>query len=493
MEVGFYGKLPSHGDFLRRRVDDDFLRIWDEWLQQSLTASRSALGDGWLDVYLTSPVWRFACDAGLFGKRGFAGVVAPSVDRVGRYFPLTVVFEIPERAQPFMVAQRAEAWFDRIERLILETLAQEHVDLEFFDEQLVASAADLERRSWNSAVEVDWREAAEIAGSTRAQWHVPLGAATSLPVLTEQLLYARLRATHAPLTLLWTEGSARIEPCCLLMAGLPAPASFTALLNGEWAHEGWRCIGANVLEAPAHTDTWVSKDRPLRFVSSGLSNTGKVRSINQDAFIERADIGVWAVADGMGGHEHGEIASRMVCDALADLMPGATLDATVEAIQERWQRVNGYLHRVATREINPVQCGSTAVALATRGPRCAVIWAGDSRAYRLRNGELTQLSRDHVFEYSHADGFESHAITRAVGGEATLDLDVVNDRVHAGDRYLLCSDGLTHEIDDAAIKHILANNPLETCAQQLIEAALSAGGRDNVSVIVIDALPADTL
>jgi type VI secretion system protein ImpM len=493
MEVGFYGKLPSHGDFLRRRVDDDFLRIWDEWLQQSMAASRAALGEGWLDVYLTSPAWRFACDAGLFGRKGFAGVVAPSVDRVGRYFPLTVVFEIPEHAQPFMVAQRGEAWFDRIERLILETLAQEHVDLELFDEQLIASATDLELRSWTSAIEVDFRQAAEVAGSTRAQWHVPLGSATSMSVLTEQLLYARLRATHAPLTLLWTEGSARIEPCCLLMSGLPAPASFTAVLNGEWAHEGWHCIDAKVSEAPAHTDTWVSSDHPVRYVSAGLTDTGKTRSVNQDAFIERADIGVWAVADGMGGHEHGEIASRMVCDALADLIPAGTLDATVEAIVERWRRVNGYLHRVATREINPVQSGSTAVALVTRGARCAVVWAGDSRAYRLRDGKLTQLSRDHVFGAEFPGAIESYAITRAVGGEATLDLDVVNDRVRPGDRFLLCSDGLTHEIDDDAIRNILANNPLEACPRKLVEAALSAGGRDNVSVIVIDALPADTV
>jgi type VI secretion system protein ImpM len=491
MEIGFYGKLPSHGDFLRRRVDDDFLRVWDEWLQQSLAASRSALGNDWLDIYLTSPVWRFACDAGVFGRKGFAGVIAPSVDRVGRYFPLTIVFEIPEQAQPLMIAQRGEAWFDRVERLILETLAEEHIDLEAFDERLIATATELQRRSWTSAVEVDLHDAAEVAGSTRAQWHVPLSAASSFAVLTEQLLYARLRSTHAPLTLFWTEGSVRIEPCCLLLAGLPAPTSFAALLNGKWAEEGWRSIGARVLGGPAHTDTWVSGDGNLRYVSSALSDTGKTRSENQDALIERTDIGVWSVADGMGGHEYGEVASRMVCDALADLMPGETLESTVELIMQRWQQVNAYLHRMATREVNPVQSGSTAVGLVTRGKRCAVIWAGDSRAYRLRDGELTQLSRDHVSDDPEDGG--SHAITRAVGGEAALALDVVNEHVRAGDRFLLCSDGLTHEIDDASIKSILASTALEECPQKLVHAALSAGGRDNVSVVVIDALPADSV
>ncbi len=93
LEVGFYGKLPSHGDFLRRRVSDAFVGVWDGWLQECLTASRASLGDRWLDIYLTSPVWRFACAAGVCGRSPVIGVMAPSVDRVGRYFPLTLVAE----------------------------------------------------------------------------------------------------------------------------------------------------------------------------------------------------------------------------------------------------------------------------------------------------------------------------------------------------------------------------------------------------------------
>ena len=96
IEVGLYGKLPSHGDFLRRRVSDAFVRVWDEWLQECIAASRSALGERWLDVYLTSPVWRFGADAGAFGPAPVVGLMAPSVDRVGRYFYLTLVAELPE-------------------------------------------------------------------------------------------------------------------------------------------------------------------------------------------------------------------------------------------------------------------------------------------------------------------------------------------------------------------------------------------------------------
>ncbi len=101
IDVGFYGKLPTHGDFLRRRVSDAFVSSWDAWLQAGMTASRGALGDRWLDVYLTSPAWRFVCAAGACGPAPVAGVLVPSIDRVGRYFPLTVVArlapDLPDR------------------------------------------------------------------------------------------------------------------------------------------------------------------------------------------------------------------------------------------------------------------------------------------------------------------------------------------------------------------------------------------------------------
>src|SRR6267154_5928531 len=95
MEVGLYGKLPSHGDFLRRRVSDDFVAGWDAWLQRCIAQSRAALGEEWLETYLTSPAWRFALSAAVCGPTPVAGVLVPSVDRVGRYFPVTVVWPTP--------------------------------------------------------------------------------------------------------------------------------------------------------------------------------------------------------------------------------------------------------------------------------------------------------------------------------------------------------------------------------------------------------------
>src|ERR1700733_10821549 len=95
MDVGLYGKLPTHGDFLRRRVTDDFVAAWDEWLQHCIPDGRVALGEAWLETYLTRPVWRFPLSTNVSETAPVAGVLAPSVDRVGRYFPLTLLWSTP--------------------------------------------------------------------------------------------------------------------------------------------------------------------------------------------------------------------------------------------------------------------------------------------------------------------------------------------------------------------------------------------------------------
>jgi protein phosphatase len=144
------------------------------------------------------------------------------------------------------------------------------------------------------------------------------------------------------------------------------------------------------------------------------------------------------------------------------------------------------LYRTMASANTAGQTGSTVVAFVTRGTRSALLWVGDSRIYRLRGGELTQLTRDHVAEGA-GEADESHAISRAVGGDPTLDVDVAYHSVHPGDRFLLCSDGLNHEIADDVIAQKLREPDLMQCVQGLIAAALRAGGTDNVSVIVVDA------
>ncbi len=496
LQVGFYGKLPSHGDFLRRRVTDGFVDAWDGWLQQGIASSRESLGDRWLEIYLTSPAWRFASAPGAIGPSAMAGVMVPSVDRVGRYFYVTIVAELPPGVLPGTAATRAAGFFEQAEQLAIETVSAEALDLDAFDERVQALGEQLEALWIPPSVVLD-PIAAEIlalddpgagvlrdAGPSRP-WHVPLGSTPQLAATFEQVLWERLAAAHDTHILWWTDGSALVEPSSLVSSGLPDPDRFAAMLDGAWSARQWRSVPARLHASTVESDTLLDDLMPPTCRSAGATDVGLVRTVNQDAYLERSEAGVWAVADGMGGHSDGEVASRMVCDALADFLPDASFEQAIGDAERRMQEVNAHLVRAASRTHNAVRSGSTVVALLTRGSRCAIIWAGDSRAYRWRDGRLEQLTRDHSL--AEAVGGTSTAITRAVGGETELTLDVFRERMIAGDRFLLCSDGLTRSLSDAEIEAWMARGDIRGAVDGLIQATLDAGAPDNVTALVIEA------
>ena len=494
MDVGLFGKLPSHGDFLRRRVSDAFMGRWDGWLQQSIAASLSEAGGDWLDLYLTSPAWRFVCGAQGVTQHCLAGVMVPSVDRVGRYYPLTVVCELSDWGgylpSPAALAVQCADWFGAIERLVLEALATEKLDFESFDAQVADSVGLLESLLVPPAVLVNTEDARALLDDSRGAWHVPLISTESLPSVFEQLAYAKLGARPDPTILWWTDGSALVAPCCLVAKSLPEPGSFTSFLDGQWKIRGTlRSVQAVLTEPSEHSATIIEDTAAaIRFVSAGRTDRGIVRESNQDAFLERPESGIWAIADGMGGHEQGELASHMVCDGLLNVAPEVALESMSLAVQYRLADINAQLHRMATREIAPIKSGSTVVVLLARGLHCEVLWAGDSRAYRIRDGKIDALSRDHVWSGTAARPMEdSSTITRAVGGEATLELDSWRGKVRPGDRFLLCSDGVSRALDDAAILGCVASNDLRSAVNALVEESIEAGSADNVTAIVIEA------
>jgi len=489
VDVGLYGKLPSHGDFLRRRTSDAFVAAWDAWLQQAIAESRAALGDRWLDLYLTSPVWRFAAAPGACGPAPVVGVMAPSVDRVGRYFPLTIVADVPAHVTPMAAASMADRFFDRAEQLVVGTAEADLVDFEEFDRQVALLGDDLLPLRLPAPVVLQ-EGAGRLVAAADGRCQVPIGSTAALPSVLDQLLAACLSVTYAPLVAWWTEGSAAVEPCCVLSRGLPLPRAFAAMLDGAWSAHQWTSLPAQV-EAVSGTAIGAPEPAPLRLRSAAISDVGDARSINQDSFLEFGESGLWVVADGMGGHSHGETASRMVCDALASFMQVGTFEETIEAACERLRAVNGQLFRSAALSTPGDRCGSTVVALLVRGSRCALLWAGDSRAYRLRAGRLEQMTRDHTAAAAGVVGASAHAIARAVGAQETLDVEVCSDRILPGDRYLLCSDGLTGPVPAEQIRQCLESPDIGAAVQALLEATLDAGAPDNVTALVVEASGAD--
>lgn len=483
-----YGKLPSHGDFLRRRASDAFVSVWDAWLQDCMTSSRSALGERWLDVYLTSPAWRFTAAPGTCGSAPVIGLMVPSVDRVGRYFPLTIVAELPSYASLVAAVTETAPFFDRAERLMIETLEAEYIDFESFDERVIHLADELASVGIPPRVALDPAAAAILNDGAQTCWQVPIGSPEELAPAFGQMLSHRLSILYEPAMLWWTAGSSIVEPSCLIVRGLPRPDTFTAFLEGSWARHQWQSIPAHVEADPALPDALIADAIPLRVRSAAASDIGRARAMNQDAFVEQPELGLWAVADGLGGHSDGEIASRMVCDALADLAPHPGFDDMVDAACERLHEVNDHLIRTAAHSLLAHRSGSTVVALLVRGTRCAVLWVGDSRVYRWRMGRLEQVTRDHSLAESSATARRegSHAVTRAVGIHPTLELDVYRGDVQPGDRFLLCSDGLTRAVSDERIGVWMESEDISLAVDGLLKDTLDAGAPDNVTVLIAE-------
>jgi serine/threonine protein phosphatase PrpC len=221
-------------------------------------------------------------------------------------------------------------------------------------------------------------------------------------------------------------------------------------------------------------------------LSDSGSHTGYVRRHNEDAVLDLPEAGLWAVADGMGGHDRGDVASRAVVEALYALgsaVAGARLVAGVPAIL---QQVNADLVEQAHALGEEHIIGSTVVALVLEEDNYHCFWAGDSRIYLWRNGGLMRLTRDHAEPDDRlSGGVQAGALTRAVGAEERLELEYVRGSVYEDDLFLLCSDGLTKMVADEAIADVLAEQPPRDACEVLIDAALQAGGRDNVSCVIV--------
>jgi len=238
----------------------------------------------------------------------------------------------------------------------------------------------------------------------------------------------------------------------------------------------------------------------FRLRSSAMTDAGPRRKHNEDALVDRPDLGIWAVADGAGGHQAGEVASGMIAATLSEISPGLAATEALAEIRTRIDAVHRTLIDEAARRGPGVAIASTVVVLCVRNTHYACLWAGDSRAYCLSGGEFYQVTRDHslvqelvdagVIEAHETEGHpQANVITRAVGaGEADgLALDKATDVLRPGDRFLLCSDGLTKTIPEDEIALLLATAS-DHAAQRLVEVALARQASDNVTAVVLDVL-----
>jgi protein phosphatase len=225
-----------------------------------------------------------------------------------------------------------------------------------------------------------------------------------------------------------------------------------------------------------------------------LTHVGLRRDLNEDTYYGDSDLGLWLVADGMGGHEYGEVASALAREAIVrEIRDGTPLIQAIRIADEE-------IIRTSRRRHDALPMGTTVVAARVHGNRFEVAWVGDSRVYLWREGQLAQLSQDHSYvQELIASGAITHeqarshphrnVVTQALGvtDPASLNVETMTGELRPGMQLLLCSDGLTEEVDDRSIARVLAHHDCsaQECVDTLVAAALDGGGSDNVTVVLV--------
>jgi len=505
---GFYGKLPVLGDFVSRRLSRDFINPWDNWLQNAMTVSQQQLTKQWLKSYLSSPVWRFALSPGLCGNAGWAGVLMPSVDRVGRYFPLTLALPVSADTNMSDLFIANNDWYTEVESVALTAL-EDNLDLSDLD-NLLNGIPPLVRPEARFVDRVpQWH-----ADSAKKTFCIEIDHRGPVEEALANLNADLLNVFTSGYSLWATLGSEQIKPFLFGCDGLPPVDAFVNLLSGGMSGRSWQLdkttlpsTSSEAVDPEKTLPRRINKqsgngnsasDQPgqrLKWHSFARTDVGLRRTCNEDAVLDWPQAGIWAIADGMGGHQAGDVASRMIVQALGKLELSGDLEAAINKASACLRQVNDDLRDLAESQFNNQIIGSTIVALIAGDKGFACLWAGDSRLYRLRKKQLAQLTVDHCQDSVYpidclitADKFlkQSNVITRAIGAADDLVLDCEIIDVQPGDIYLLCSDGLDKEVGFLEIEAVLNANNLEGSVQALVDLTLQRGARDNVSVIVVE-------
>ncbi len=236
--------------------------------------------------------------------------------------------------------------------------------------------------------------------------------------------------------------------------------------------------------------------RPIEWNSFARTDVGVVREVNEDAILAKPKNGLWAVADGMGGHLVGDIASSKIITALDEVIPQPMLSDYVDAVEDALLDINEKMLEYAQVMFDAGTMGSTLVALIIKERIGVCLWVGDSRLYRFRNQQLVQISRDHsqleemielgLLSKEAAENYpHKNVITRAVGVEESLYVDINIFTTQIGDIFLLCSDGLYNSVSNEELLEALAIRDLEAMVTQLVNKSIANGAPDNVSVIIV--------
>jgi type VI secretion system protein ImpM len=440
VRVGYFGKVPTQGDFVTRGLPRAVETALDGWLRAAVQESQHSLGSAWLDAFLVAPVWRMALGPGVAGPDPVAGVMIPSVDRVGRYFPLVVAAAMPGFRPELVNLAASTEFYDALESLALSTLSP-----------------DFALAPFEAAMEA-------------------LGASTGEPAAAED-------DTGRGQSLWW---NGAYSPAALATDGLPPPGRFAAVFLEARSPV---TSAAEVNLAPAFdlrsSDVIPHEQRPterghilLQADCASAMQRGARSPALTDIAVITPDHQALSLISGIGQHPGLASAMQSVAATLAGINNPYSMNDLLAEAKGKLGTANALLRArgLPTGEV----FAASAVTLLIQAQRYAVLWAGKARAYLLRDNDFTPLTRDHV------ETRLPNLLTRALGATTNLSLDTAIGQVRPYDRFLLCSPGVFQALSEAEIAEILARG---TTAQEVVtrmtQEALIAGATLDVAAVAV--------
>lgn len=442
--IGFFGKLPTHGDFVSAGLGRPVQNAIDAWLQESLLTVQQEFGKDWERRFKAMPGWRFIVEDGLWGLATIAGVIVPSLDRVGRYFPLVIAAQLHAFSEDPRCLCLDDPWFTATEGMA-ETSRRRDFDIDFF-------TSGLRRLRTPRAGEFDAEvKQAGFSSPGAFWWRTDPGD-------------RQMRGFH--------------------VNGAPRPTDFLRLLTEDvfaepGAPESEPVVNLQKKLPASSKPVPVPQPTSLRLSHSYASHPGTRLTLNADSVFSSSAPPLFAIADGVGDGNDAAEASAIAAGVLKEVAPQETIEALVQEIKGKLGRAHGLLQSgamVADR-ISP---SASIVVLATHAGSFALLWAGDARCYLLRDGMMRCLTRDHV-----AIGLK-RSLSRGLGLRGQLTPDVVLDESRPGDRFLLCSNPLPRALSERGIAEILLSADLDEVSAVLAQEALIANCRENISALVVD-------
>lgn len=455
--IGFYGKIPSHGDFVSEGLDRELLEAFDTWLRSGMHACADVFADRWSAVFSNSPPLRFIIERGIWGRSAYAGVLLPSKDRVGRKYPLIVLAQLPDFRQHPRTLYLDDTWF-----MAAEALAETSMTLDF------------EMARFTSAIK-------------RLRMPKPRGEDDELDV--------RAVPAKTPTSLWWYIDADSRRPRGMKFEGKPAATDFVKLFREQVepekpqtpqkAENPTRSGNARPApEAPSPKATPAPQPIPVEKVKQGetvysyATHAGTRLTTNADALFVSKAPALFAIADGVGDAASAVEAARLTTNALTEIGDTDRAEIMTQDIRAKLGTVNSLLfsRQFATDLSRPM---ASVVAAAIVGETMSVVWSGDARAYLMRDGTMHPLTRDHV-----TVGMKKQ-LAQCIGISQQFRPGTFSDQWKHDDRLLLCSYPLLQALQERVVAEILQETPLGDCANALVQEALIENARDNISAIVI--------